>query len=310
MSRKKIATALVLLCGLFGASGLAQNARGDAERQRLQDEYLKRQIQRDLAERKAALDRNSKIVVEPRQPDVRPQNLRREERELREKFVAPHRDDLELYEDFLNEPRTGIFRLFPDHDCLADGVVRADGNCGKTFPGTWFYSFRKKEHSDGLLFDLQLRDEKLVTDGLLSQGILAGLGNFSLARVNLETPGVKFALYFQPAEKSLEVKEQYDRIGRGIEADGFRYSREVPVRVGEVYLLRVIAYRLQNKFVDELSRGPRTDAKMKLLVLENDERTDLTVAFRIIRKDADGNLTIIWKELDKKKSPEIVFGVQ
>jgi hypothetical protein len=47
--------------------------------------------------------------------------------------------------------------------------------------------------------------------------------------------------------------------------------------------------------------------EMMFLALKDDNRTDLTVAFRIIRKDADGSITLVWKKLVEKTPPEIVF---
>ncbi len=221
------------------------------------------------------------------------------EKELRDKFAAPDKADLNSYQDFLKQPKTGIFRLFPDHDCLYRGVVRADGERENTFPGTWFYSFREKDYSDDIHFDLQLKDGKLVTDGFLSLGILVKLGSFSLDKMSPEIKGAKFISEFKPADNAAEIKKQYDEIGRGIEAEGFRYSREASAETGKVYLMRVVAYRLQNKFVNKL---PNNAANLKFILLERDDRK-----FRIIRKEADENLTIIWKELDSKKSPEIIF---
>ena len=36
-----------------------------------------------------------------------------------------------------------------------------------------------------------------------------------------------------------------------------------------------------------------------------DKRNDVTVVFRVVEKDANGDLTILWKEISRKNSPEI-----
>jgi hypothetical protein len=46
---------------------------------------------------------------------------------------------------------------------------------------------------------------------------------------------------------------------------------------------------------------------MMFLAIKDDKRVDLTISFRIIRKDADGSITLIWKELATKDVPELVF---
>lgn len=233
-------------------------------------------------------------------------NLNKKERELRDRVVAPDAADLELLKDFLKQPNTGVFRLFPDNDCYAKGVLKVDGKCQSIYPGTWFYSFREKDYSDGFFFDLQLKNGKLITDGFLSQGILTALGNFSLDKVTLQSKGARFPVSFLPAKKESDVKTQRLQIENGIEADGFKYSKEVPAKVGEVYLMRVVAYRLQRNFLAQTT-DKEGSTPMIYSLLNQDKRDDLTVAFRIIRANPDGNLTIVWKMLDKKKAPEIIF---
>lgn len=300
MIYKSITIIFVLFLGL-AAHVSAQYPESVNRRQ--QEEILRRQIEKELAEKRQRLENLQRENLQNRRVVRRPPPVVNE-KELRDKFAEPDKDDLNSYKDFLKEPNTGIFRLFPDHDCLYEGVVRADGECKDIFPGTWFYSFRKKDYSDTIRFDLQLKDGKLITDGFLSLGILTKLGGFSLDKVTPETKGVKFITDFQPEEKSLDVKKQYDEIGGGIKSDGFTYSREAVAETGKVYVMRVVAYRLQDKFLNKL---PKNAVSRNFNLLKNDEREDITIAFRIIRKGADENLTIIWKQLDRKKSPEVIF---
>src|SRR4029079_14604383 len=97
------------------------------------------------------------------------------------------------------------------------------------------------------------------------------------------------------------IKTQYDQIFYGIESDGYKYSKEVNTKVGEVYLLRVVAYRLQRKFLEQISDEEVNSENLKFVILNQAKREDITIAFRIIRADVNGNLTIIWKELERKK---------
>lgn len=297
----KSITTVFIFFSVFAAARIFAQSPGTISQQQ-QQEINRRQIERELAEKRQRLDNLQRDNRQNRRIIRRPPPVVNE-KELRDKFAAPDKDDLNSYKTFLKQPKTGIFRLFPDHDCLYRGVVRADGECENTFPGTWFYSFRENDYSDNIRFDLQLKDGKFITDGFLSLGILVKLGSFSPDKVTPQTRGAKFIADFKPAEKPADIKKQYDQIGKGIEAEGFRYSREASAEIGKVYLMRVVAYRLQNKFLDNL---PNT-ADTKFVLLERDEREDITIAFRIIRKGENGNLTIIWKELDRKKSPEVVF---
>jgi len=281
------------------------NAEADRERQRQHIEEQQRREKRDLQERKISLDNlhNTRLIIKTVPPKTQ---LTEKDKKLRDQMTAPKAEDLILLQDFLKQPGTGIFRLFPDYDCLENIVVIVSGKCADLFPGTWFYSFRRKDYSDNLLFDLQLKNGKLISDGFLSQGILTKLGNFSLDDVNLESARTKFLNAFEPAVKLTDIRAQYEKFGAGVELDGRFYAREVTAELGEVYLLRVIAYRIQRNFADKISYRGKFDPA-NVLALQQDKREDIIVAFRIIRKDANGSLTIITKEIARKKSPEIIF---
>ncbi len=302
---KQILAAFALVCS-FSTYGYTQDSSFEDTRRRQQEEERNRQQERDLAERRSTLNNLSRNETIEKTTFKRA-TLSKKEKDLRSKFVAIDAADLELSKDFLSQPRTGIFRLFADNNCFANGFMQTDDNCKNIFPGTWFYSFRAKDYSDNTFFDILLKNGRLVSDGFLSQGILTKSGNFSLDNVNLESKGVKFLAAFKPAEKTKDIKIQYEQIGNGIESDGYKYAREVIAEVGEVYLMRVIAYRLQKKFLDKTLKNIQNETNISMFMLEQDERVDLMVAFRIIRKETSGNLTIIWKELSKKKSPEAIF---
>ena len=312
MSIKNFLTILVFLCG-FSVFVYPQNAEADAARRRQEAENLRRQQERDLNQRRIALDnlqRNSSRTNRAefkREPLNKSFVLSKKEREARDKLTAPDAEDLALVQDFLKQPHTGIFRLFPDNNCLSNGVIYVDGRCKNIFPGTWLYSFRKKDYSDDVVFDLWLKDGALITDGFLSQGILVKLGNFSLDNVSLESKGAKFLVNFKPAEKAAEIKKQYDQIGAGTASDGYIYSRSAEAKIGEIYLMRVIAYGVPKKVLDKVLNNAEYKTKLKFQTVDRDERKDIITAFRIIRKEADGNLTIVWKRLDERKSPEIIF---
>lgn len=281
------------------------NAEADRERQRQHIENQQRREKEELQRRRIQLDNlhNDRLIVRKTPPKTQ---LSEKDKKLRAQMTVPKAEDLLLVQDFLKQPGTMIFRLFPDYDCLEKDVVIVSGKCADFFPGTWFYSFRRKEYSDVLLFDLQLRNGKLISDGFLSQGILTNLGNFSLDEVNLERKEIKFLNAFEPAVKLTDIKAQYEKFGAGVESDGRFYAREAAAKLGEIYLLRVVAYRLQRNFADKVSYRGNFDPA-NVLALQQDKREDIMVAFRIIRKEASGSLTIISKEIARKKSPEIIL---
>jgi hypothetical protein len=215
------------------------------------------------------------------------------------KILAPDVSDLQRYEVFLSQPNTGLIKLFPDIGCEEDAaVVRADEICLKAIPMSGFYSFREKEYTSSHLSDIRLKNDVLITDGLLTQGILVALGDVALETISLASGGMKFLNEFVPETQGAEALKQTKQIIKGINTDEHFYRKALFAKENMTYALRLIAYR--GSFVQTF-RGLPFD------LLAGDERDDLTVAFRVLRKDKAGNLTILWKELLRKDAPKIKF---
>lgn len=225
--------------------------------------------------------------------------LRTKPNKEQKKRLQPHAEDLTKYQQFLRQPRTGIFRLLPDLGCYENMyILKADEVCRNAIPESSFYSFREKEHTIEVLSDIRLKNGYLISDGLLSQGILVKLGDVELEKVTAQNEGMAFLRNFPPQITSVEAKEQYLQIVRGIKNGKHEYKKAFPALENTTYGLRVIAYR-GNVF--RVFRGFRFD------LLEGDKRIDLTLVFRIIRKDHDGTITVLWKEVERKDSPRLKF---
>lgn len=215
------------------------------------------------------------------------------------KRLQPHAEDLMKHQQFLRQPKTGIFRLLPDLGCFENMyVLKADEICRNAIPESSFYSFREKEHTIEVLADIRLKNGYLISDGILSQGILVKLGDVELEKVTSESEGLAFLKNFSPQISSAGAKEQYLQIAKGIKDGKHEYRKALPALENTTYALRVIAYR-GNVF--RVFRGFRFD------LLEGDKRIDIMLAFRVIRKDRDGTLTLLWKEIERKDSPRLKF---
>jgi hypothetical protein len=138
----------------------------------------------------------------------------------------------------------------------------------------------------------------LITDGILAQGILVSLGSVELENVSLESEGLRYLKTFLPQASSAEAQKQYQQVMRGVRIGRHEYRKALPARENTTYALRVVAYR-GNIF--RTFRGYRFD------LLEGDKRIDLTLVFRVIRKDQDGTLTLLWKTLERRESPRLKF---
>ena len=215
------------------------------------------------------------------------------------KQLSPGIEDLTRYAQFLEQPNTGIFRLLPDLNCDENPlVIKADEECLSAIPESSFYSFREKEYTPEILSDIRLENNHLITSGILAQGILVSLGDVSLENVSLKSEGMAFLNAYSPPTSATEAQKQFLEIAKGVSSGKYSYRKAFPVREDTTFALRVIAYRGS---IFRTFRGYRYD------LLEGDKRIDLTLAFRVIRKGTDGGVTLLWKELQHRKSPRIEF---
>jgi len=215
------------------------------------------------------------------------------------KRLQPDSQELRKYERFLQNPRTGIFRLMPDIGCTENMyIIKADADCLKYIPESSYYSFREKEHTIEMLSDIRLRNGYLITDGILSQGILVNLGEIELENVGAQAEGLEYMMKFTPESEGLKAQKQFVQMMRGVKTGKYEYKKAQPLIENSTYALRVIAYR--GSFYRSF-RGYRFD------LLSGDKRIDLTIAFRVLRKDQDGGITLLWKEIERRESPRLIF---
>ena len=75
------------------------------------------------------------------------------------------------------------------------------------------------------------------------------------------------------------------------------------------YLARIINYRLDksNKRANRNRNNLSKEAIPFLFTITDKNRFDNVIAFRIVRIDGDNSISILWKQLAEKKSPELKF---
>jgi len=208
-------------------------------------------------------------------------------------------EDSAKYASFLKQTKTGLIKLFPDVGCEENAnIIRADRQCLNWIPNSAFYSFREREHTTEYLADIRLEKDFLISDGVLSQGILVALGSVPLDNVTLDSAGMNFLVNYQPEQKNKDAYRQTVQITRGIKADKFLYKNTLPAIADTTYALRVIAYR---------GRFLQTFRRFRFNMLDGDKRTDLTLAFRVVRKSEDGSISLLWKELQRKDAPKLIY---
>lgn len=225
-----------------------------------------------------AVKDNFPIVSQPQ----RPPEMSRSDRKL----IEPKREDIARFRELLSRDGYGIAKIL-NLSCGADSpmVIDADG-CADSIPGHGAdYSFRTGGHSLPEFCDIKLKQGRFISGSIMTQGLIARLGEIDLLRVDPGRVEVKYLAAFVPAESLAGAQKQTSLINRGIWNDGHFYSGSVEIKENQTYVLRSIAYRIKGYIADK--------------------RRDIIVAFQVVRQDEDGNVTLVWKELQNKESPRL-----
>ncbi|HEV2859495.1 MAG TPA: hypothetical protein VGX48_00655 [Pyrinomonadaceae bacterium] len=184
-------------------------------------------------------------------------------------LLAPAPEDYEAHAAFLSQPETGLLRLLPREKWNSKLSTRGDGA---------FYSFARKTHEYGYGTDIGLEGDKLqVGFAGANFGFVANLGDIPLASVTTESEGVKYLAAFDTPAGEPEAREQQRRTRAGFEVDGHRYTNRLPAAANNTYIMRSVDY----------------------------QNSDTLVAFRVLRKDADGSVVLLWKVLKKFPKPKL-----
>jgi hypothetical protein len=184
--------------------------------------------------------------------------------------LAP--EDKAAYTDFLKQPDTGLIRLLPrdKYDYAHKLPMRGGGS---------YYSFVLKTHEYGRGSDICLEQGSFsVGFAGADYGFLYSLGDKPLAEINLETPVVKAMLDYVPPTVEKEVRAAARQADPGIVLGSFTVKSRLPAEAERTYLLRSIS-------IDD---------------------SDVLIAFRVTRKDADGSLILLWKKIMAFPVPKMI----
>ncbi|HVQ38479.1 MAG TPA: hypothetical protein VMS31_13145 [Pyrinomonadaceae bacterium] len=190
---------------------------------------------------------------------------RTELQKLETSFLAPAEEDGQAYAEFLKQPHTGLIRLLPREKYESEAYKKNEKTLAIRGGGA-YYSFVRLTHEFGYGSDIGLESDYL---SMADHGMLTKLGDVSLGEITFEQTGARFIATYNPPGEESKARLEYRRFGDGATIDNELYQRRVPVEVNQTYLLRSISY----------------------------DRSDVLVAFRTVRKEADGSLIIAWKLL-------------
>lgn len=242
-------------------------------------------------------DNITELQLAELQKEIAPLYRKPSKKEL--KLVEPRRELVNRYAAFLRQPNTGLTKLIDDKGCSENTkVVVATDDCLKyTMPGAGSsFSFRTETYRIPRLADLTYADKSFQASGVLLHGIFVNIGNIPLENVDLQTKGLKFLVDFLPEPEYEKNKSVDTQLTEGVVNDGFLYRRGLFIVENTTFALRSIAYG---------GKSPRSIKGLAYNEFDYDKRKDVIVVFRIVEKDADGNVTILWKQLQEKDSPKI-----
>lgn len=209
-------------------------------------------------------------------------------------LVAPEAEFSAKYQEFLKQPKTGLLRLLAFYCPGNEDGRGCKGNGIPAFGSA--YSFRRNEYQLHSWADLWLNNNFFVSDVLHGQGWLVALGDVEIENLSLTSKGADFLSLINPASDSALAENQFEESVAGIKENKLVYRKFVPVRENTTYVLRSVAYR--GKFITY------TGASVKRDMTKGDTRADIIIAFRVIKQDSEGNVTLVWKELSRKEAPK------
>lgn len=294
---------------VFAAIGLiaqapttpAEAARQERERNRQQVEDLDQRM-----ENMRLLDQKLRTLSQAESRSMDQPKLDKKERERVKQMRMINGEHVRAFDTLLQDPRNGVVKIFPNFDCVTSKTIRVDGQCADFVPESSDFSFRHKAYTTFLYHDIGYEKDLLISRGFFSQGMIVSLGDVDIAGVGLESAGVKYLASIVPATSPNEAKAAIAKFAVGFEADGKTFRDGVEAAENTVYAVRVIAYKLGNTL------SPPTQStsmeEMKLLSLNYDKRDDIIVVFRVVRKEKNGGLTVVWRELQRKEAPKLKFG--
>lgn len=199
-----------------------------------------------------------------------------EARVLKKGPLAPASEDRTAYAGFLKQANTGLVRLL-SRPTPAEKTTRRPKLAG----GGEHYSFAFLSHDRTGDIDLVFDVVCLGVVGGPPQcqyprklrvshyGMLTNIGDVALDEITVNDPRTAFLLAYKPPREVSKVRCERVEFSKGVTTNGQLYKTGLPIEVNSTYLLR------------STDRG----------------FSDVLVAFRVVREDVDGSVTLAWKLL-------------
>lgn len=296
---KRLLATILILTGCYAATTAQATSQTDKEREERakKDADFDRRIDNLRNVGKVKIVGNTDEEVRIYQSKIKP--LYRKPNQEEFKLLAPDQKDLQMFSEFLSDKNTGIAKLIIDKGCDSGAeIVVSTPHCLKyTMPGAGAsYSFRTENYQNKSLGDLNFTGDRFETPGVIKQGILVSIGDIPLDKIDLKTKELSVLAGFTPTDDFTKASAFSAMLEKGIDGGNLVYKSNAPVMENTTYALRSIAYR--GEFMKSIDGMVYDEFGF-------DDRKDIIVVFRVVRLVPDESVTIIWKELSRKKSPKM-----
>jgi hypothetical protein len=262
-------------------------------------------LQRRMWEMRHLEERLRAATEQPRMPAPEPK-LSDEEKQRILKLRKVDPADIEKYKALLKQDDAGIFKIFPDLGCVSKTVVRIAPECAGFVPLSSSFTFRTNNYSDDVYHDIHYEKERIVSNSFFSQGVFVTVGDEPIEAIDLSHPAIKYLVSIAPDTDPKSAKEHARVYSTGLESAGYKFADNFVPQANATYAMRMMAYRLSNPLKpmsDETSTS-----EMMFHSLTFDKRVDIVVLFRVLRRDENSGLTIVWKQLSRADAGKIKFG--
>src|ERR1044072_1277730 len=198
------------------------------------------------------------------------ETLRAQLKAREEILLAPSDEDRKAFAEFLARPDTGLIRLLPRENW--------DGKLSKRGGGA-FYSFARQTHEYGQGSDLALERGQLMVGFVGADfGFMIDLNGMPLEDGSEDTARVRLMASFKVPTTEADARAATRQFGSHEGPNSpWNYRSKLPVIAGQTYALRSINYH----------------------------RSDVLIAFRIVRRDADGSVVLLWKLMKRYPIPDL-----
>jgi hypothetical protein len=220
------------------------------------------------------------------------------------------------YQEFLQQPDTGIARILPAGvgrrpiDQISNRIQPA-----QTIPFAPLRSIATSPVVARLTLELDGQGNLQIVQPGLDYGFIWQINDADLRQISGaelvsrlgNRPEFQFMTSYQPPDRLLELQRDRRRFITG-KLENFApanlVSGRVPIALGQTYVIRLIQFQLPDVVVNRRLVARRDRPALNTIL--QTPSSDLLVAFQPVETGPDGGYTVIWRILQQFRDPQII----